>query len=241
MDGRYSEWLRRAVPTEATWRTKLSELRRIESLYGDVDSLYDTDELQSLMDALTYSSDDERKNAVNPSKLEISGNIRNNLASYKSAVQKYARFRQDVELEAGRPTLMGQVASEPLLEEADRTFTLERDLQAALRQSIDQLESGLTIIDGGGEYSVNSGRIDILAKDQLEARVVIELKAVKAPRDAVAQTLAYMGDIQEQSGGEVRGILVAPAFDARAVSAARVVPALKLVSYSFSFSFTSHG
>jgi len=239
MDGRYSEWLRRAVPTEATWRTKLSELRRIESLYGDIDTLYDTDELQSLLDVLSYGADDERRNAPNPSKLEISGNIRNNLASYKSAVQKYARFRQDVELEAGRPALVPQGVVEPIFEEVERTFTLERDLQSALRRSIDQLEPGLTIIDGGSEHSVASGRIDILAQDERGCRVVIELKAVKAPRDAVAQTLAYMGDIQQQSGGDVRGILVAPDFDARAVSAARVVPTLKLVSYGFSFTFTA--
>lgn len=235
MDARYSEWLRRVVPTDATWRTKFSELRRVESAYGDLDALYDTDELQSLIDTLTYGADDERRNAPNPSKLEISGNIRNNLASYKSAVQKYARFRQDAELEAARPIF----ASEPVqLEGVERTFTLERDLQTALRRSIDQLEDGLTIIDGGGEYSVSSGRIDILAQDGRGARVVIELKAVKATRDAVAQTLAYMGDLHQQADGDVRGILVAPEFDLRAVSAARVVPTLKLVSYGFSFTFT---
>jgi endonuclease len=238
MDPRYSEWLGRAVPTEATRRTKLSELRRIESTYGDLDSLYDTDELQSLIDTLTYGADDERRNSPNPSKLEISGNIRNNLASYKSAVQKYARFRQDVELEAARPILTAQAVVQPLLEQAEQTFSMERDLQAALRRSIDQLEQGLSVIDGGVECSVSSGRIDILAQDSQGARVVVELKAVKAPRDAVAQTLAYMGDIQQQFGGEVRGILVAPDFDSKAISAARVVPTLKLVSYGFSFTFT---
>jgi RecB family endonuclease NucS len=224
------------VPTDATWRTKLSELRRIEAAYGDLDALYDTDELQSLIDTLTYGADDERRNAPNPSKLEISGNIRNNLASYKSAVQKYARFRQDAELEAARPIFASEAPAQ--FEGAEQTFTLERDLQTALRRSIDQLEQGLTIIDGGAERSVSSGRIDILAEDQQGARVVIELKAVKAARDAVAQTLAYMGDIQQQSNGNVRGILVAPDFDAKAISAARVVPTLKLVSYSFSFAFT---
>jgi endonuclease len=71
--------------------------------------------------------------------------------------------------------------------------------------------------------------------------VVIELKAVRAPRDAVAQTLAYMGDVQQECGGEVRGILVAPEFDPRAVSAARMVPSLNLVTYGFSFTFTAQG
>ncbi|NJL07494.1 MAG: hypothetical protein HC829_03020 [Bacteroidales bacterium] len=47
MHENYGDWLRRAVPSEATWRTKLSELRRIEAIYGDVDALYDQDELQA--------------------------------------------------------------------------------------------------------------------------------------------------------------------------------------------------
>jgi RecB family endonuclease NucS len=239
VDSRYSEWLRRAVPTEATWSTKLSELRRIESLYGDVDSLYDQDELQSVIDSLSYGADDERRNAPNPSRLEINGNLRNNLASYKSAVLKYARFRQDVELEAARPALTVAPVTEAMPGEAEQIFSLERDLQAALRRSIVQLESGLRIIDGGSEHRVPSGFIDILAEDQAGVRVVIELKAVRAPRDAVAQTLAYMGDIQQESDGRVRGILVAPEFDARAVSAARVVPTLSLVTYGFSFTFTA--
>lgn len=240
MDPRYSEWLRRAVPSEATWRTKLSELRRIAALYGNLDARYDEDELQSLIDTLTYSTEDERRNAPNPSKLEISGNIRNNLASYKSAVQKYARFRQEAEVEATRPLLALPLADSSPSED-ERTFSLERDLQAALRRSIDQLEAGLEIIDGGTERSVASGRIDILALDRNGAPVVIELKAVRAPRDAVAQTLAYMGDIQQEMGKQARGILVAPDFDARTVSAARVVPALSLMTYAFSFTFQPQG
>ena len=54
MHPQYKEWLRLAVPTEATRRTKLSELKRVEEFYGDFDTLYDGDELQSLVDTLTY-------------------------------------------------------------------------------------------------------------------------------------------------------------------------------------------
>lgn len=68
---------------------------------------------------------------------------------------------------------------------------------------------------------------------------MIELKAVRATRDAVAQTLAYMGDISPQTENDVRGILVAPEFDAKAISATRVVPTSRLVVYSFSFTFAA--
>lgn len=238
MHPNYPDWLLRAVPTEATYRTKLSELRRVEAIYGDLDTLYDQDELESLLGELVYSREDERVGRPNPSRLEINGNIRNNLASYKSAVQKYARFRQDVELEAARPSLQlnaaGLIAAEA---ETERTFSLERDLQMALRGHLHQLEPGLVAIDGGSEHSVPSGRVDILARDARGAVVVIELKAVKAPRDAIGQVLAYMGDLQVESDTQVRGILVAPEFDPRVLAAAKVVPSLKLFTYTFTFTF----
>jgi len=90
------------------------------------------------------------------------------------------------------------------------------------------------------QRSVASGRIDILARDAQGTTVVIELKAVRAGRDAVAQILAYMGDLMED-GTPVSGLLVAPDFDPRAVSAARAVPGLRLVRYGFSFSFQPVG
>ena len=58
-----------------------------------------------------------------------------------------------------------------------RLLGLERDLQAALRYSIEQLELGLDIIDGGTERSVAAGFIDITAKEPDGTVVVIELKA----------------------------------------------------------------
>lgn len=238
MDPRYSDWLKRTVPTEGTWRTRLSDLRRVEAAYGDIDAQFDQDELVALLDELTYSTEDARNGRPNPSRLSIHGDIRNGLATYKAAVQKYARFRQDVEIEAARPLIQDRPISEDFAADDDtRTFSMERDLQAALRSSITQLEPGLTVIDGGAERTVPSGRIDILARDSAGATVVIELKAVKAPRDAVAQVLAYMGDLHDEANGRIRGLLIAPDFEPRAVAAARVVPGLKLIRYSFTFSF----
>jgi hypothetical protein len=59
-------------------------------------------------------------------------------------------------------------------------------------------------------------------------------------REAVAQILAYMGDLM-CTGKPVRGILVAGDFPARTIAAARAVPILQLRKYGFQFSFEAIG
>src|SRR5262245_23875392 len=58
--------------------------------------------------------------------------------------------------------------TDELIEAAEITFGLERDLQMALRSNIEQLEPGLEIIDGGKERITEAGRIDITARDSKE-------------------------------------------------------------------------
>jgi hypothetical protein len=119
--------------------------------------------------------------------------------------------------------------SEPMVPEVEQwTPSLERRLQRALRDSLDKLEPGLVAIDDGRE----DGFRDITAKDQAGNTVVIELKAGKAGKDAVAQLLAYMGEVKAaQNPCGLRGILVAYDFQANAVAAASVVPNIALKRY----------
>ncbi len=126
--------------------------------------------------------------------------------------------------------------TEELIEASETTFGLERDLQAALRSNIEQLESGLRIVDDGKERTTDAGRIDITAKDRSEALVAIELKAGTATPDALTQLLAYMGALATEKD-TVRGILVAGDFHPRVVFAARAVPNVQLRRYRFKFSF----
>jgi RecB family endonuclease NucS len=133
-------------------------------------------------------------------------------------------------------------AASDIVETADARaakFSLERDLQNALRANIEQLESGLAINDGGKEKTgFSRGRTDILAIDANKKAVVIELKAVIADRDAISQILQYMGDLQEVIGGPVRGIVIAPGFTVRAIAASKPVPGIELRKYGFNFTFT---
>lgn len=242
MHPRFADWLSRAVPNERTQSTKLSELRRVEAHYGDLDALYDADELTGLLDELTYTTEMARAGVENPSKMDINGDIRNNLASYKSAVMKYARFRADVELEAARPALSvddedGAFAQAVPPSPRDLAFRYEDDLQTALIACIDQLEPGMHLVDGGKEYAVSSGRIDALARDGAGRHVVVELKAVTARREVLGQIAAYMADIEDATGTRPRGILIAPDFDPKLVSGARMIEGLTLKRYSFAFTF----
>jgi hypothetical protein len=129
--------------------------------------------------------------------------------------------------------------TEELIEASETTFGLERDLQSALRANIEQLESGLRIIDEGKERTTEAGRIDITAKDAQGAVVVVELKAGTAPAEALTQLLAYMGSLASSNAGSVRGILVAGGFHPRVIFGARAVPSVQLRQYRFKFSFDS--
>lgn len=116
-------------------------------------------------------------------------------------------------------------------------FGLEKDLQKALRANIQQLEQGLRIIDDGVERTVESGRIDITAEDSNGQVVVIELKAGRAELASIAQLLSYMGGLNMNLGQTIRGVIVASDFHPRLVAAARAVPNISLVAYSFQFLF----
>jgi hypothetical protein len=231
MDSRFADWMAATGSDPSSVRSYVSTLGRIEAAYGGLDALFADDRLSTLLSDLTYSTADSRKGVPNPSRVAIGGDLYNGLASLRSVVNKYRQFRDETD-DTAYADQPADVATEV------RTFTLERDLQMALRNSITQLEKGLAIIDGGVERTVPSGKIDILAQDAEHAPVVIELKAVPASRDAVGQIASYMGDIAAETGGPVRGMLVAPGFDHKASSAASMVPGLRLVAYTFDFAFT---
>lgn len=119
----------------------------------------------------------------------------------------------------------------------DLTFSLEKDLQSALRLNIATIELGLKIVDGGKERNTKAGRIDITAQDQNGQKVIIELKAIEAKPNVIAQTLAYMEAVSEEDKCEVRGIIIASGFSERVLLASRQIKNLKLIEYKFQFNF----
>ncbi len=234
----YRQWLEAQQYQAGTITAQMHRAGRVEEFYGDLDQHFESDQLASVIAALVYSADDRRRKRPNPTKIPFEGDTYNNLASYRNAVERYQRFRLSGGGNAAQKGLGAPCKSDEAGGDGQR-IGLERDMQAALRREIDQLEDGLIIIDDGAERSVESGFIDITAKDATGAIVVIELKTGVAGRGAIGQILSYMGDVaNENDGGNVRGIIVASEFDGKAKAAARMVPNLRLRKYSVRFAFS---
>jgi endonuclease len=238
----YEQWLKTQGYEPGTIAAQMYRAGRVETYYGNLDEQYAKDHLEALIQSLRYTAEDRRQGRPNPTKIPFEGNAHNNLASYRDAVKRYRTFLAG-EFQAAAVTPSEQSDPPPTDDELGRRIGLERDMQAALRLNISQLEPGLAIIDEGAERSVDSGFIDITAKDSSGAIVVIELKTGSAGQRAIAQIMSYMGDVVvEEESSKVRGILIAAEFDSKARAAARVVPNLQLRRYNVKFTFSDgHG
>lgn len=237
---------------EKTVYMRVNALKRVEVAHDvDLDEEYDRDGMRSLLDTFSYTAQDERHNRPNPTKMNIGQrSVLSVVRWYKSHLNQYRKYRvsggalepegveyPDHDGSDGSAVDPEFGESSDTLSSAPARFALEADLQAALRDSIEQLEPGLEIVDGGLERKVASGFIDILARDAAGCFVVIELKAGTARDAVIAQVLGYMGDLAEETDAEVRGIVIAADFRPRVESAARAIPNLALKSYRYTFEF----
>jgi endonuclease len=82
----YRRWLEQEKYDPGTIQAQMYRAARVEEHHGDLDEHYQRDRMQSLIRELQYSTDDERRNRPNPSRIPFDGHIRNNLASYRNAV-----------------------------------------------------------------------------------------------------------------------------------------------------------
>jgi hypothetical protein len=94
MDDRFEGWLVENGYDAAGAASRASNLRRVERAYGDLDNHYERDRCRSLLNDLWYSTADKHRNARNPSRIEIDGDIYNGLSTLRSAVRLYTKYRQ---------------------------------------------------------------------------------------------------------------------------------------------------
>ena len=91
----------------------------------------------------------------------------------------------------------------------------------------------------GRQFPTTIGSIDLLAKDVESGElVVIELKKNRTDDAVVGQILRYMGWVREhmpEGGGTVSGIIIAPEVSDRLKYALKMVPNVRVFTYSVSF------
>jgi len=141
------------------------------------------------------------------------------------------------------------VTTEPNREEEDTIeenleevqISLEGDLELFIVKDLTSVEDGLSQYQGdrGEQFSVDSGRIDVLAVDKEGSFVVIELKAGTATDSVLAQVLAYMADVKKTLADQkrVRGIIIAYDFSNRLTSAVSLLEDVAIVKYRVRFDF----
>jgi predicted nuclease of restriction endonuclease-like (RecB) superfamily len=123
-------------------------------------------------------------------------------------------------------------------------FYMEKQLEDFLIQNWDHTELGkrfdLIIEDGelkSQQYRTDIGSIDILAKDKKKGNyVVIELKKNQTSDDTLGQLARYMGWVKEKLGdNNVKGIIIAGAFDKRSDYAVKIIPGIEIYTYKVDF------
>ncbi len=160
----------------------------------------------------------------------------------RSVLKRYVNFAVDFDPAASPITPATELSDETdLISDVEAgsglAFRLEREMQAAVRRQLAALEPGLVEADGGFEMSVETGRIDILAKDVAGGFVVIELKAGLCPSGAIEQALGYVQSLIDEGRHPVRAIVIASEFPARLRAAAKRIPDLRLARYEFALKF----
>src|SRR3712207_2444316 len=124
MKPEYRQWLVAQKYASNTVSAQMHRAARVEEFHGDLDVHYANDRMEGLLQMLRYSTDDARRNRPNPTRIPIEGDIRNNLASYLNAIERYRRFRgsaNEMQDEAGvRSSVTVEVA-----EEAGQWISLE--------------------------------------------------------------------------------------------------------------------
>ena len=95
MSTAFRRWLERKKYAVRTIQSRSAEAARIESYYGNLDTHYDRDRLESILHELEYSKDDQARNRKNPTRIQIDGDIYSNLNTYRSTARLYRKYRDD--------------------------------------------------------------------------------------------------------------------------------------------------
>jgi hypothetical protein len=135
-----------------------------------------------------------------------------NLRIYNNQHDPSPIYKKSEIIDDGR----NEIGNSELVEvEGSKEFALEEDLKKWLAINLETIEPGLKLYEEeeitGIEYDVGGRRIDILALDNKNNYVVLELKVSRGYDRVVGQILRYMNWVEEnlaEPNQNVRGIIV---------------------------------
>lgn len=171
----------------------------------------------------------------------FSEGFRNSAGSVMTVFNVSPHAEEIERLIAGKAPVLPTMSTESLEE-----FGMESHLEDFIVENWDRIpalkdfeiyhEDGEAV---GQQYSIDSGRIDILAlsKDK-KTWLVIELKKGKATDTVVGQTLRYIGWVKKNEANvdqEVQGLIIAGDKDERLLDALETLRNVGFMTYSVSF------
>ena len=124
-EAEFKDWITRLGYDQGTVGTQLARAKRLDQAYGDLDTHFDRDKFAGITASLTYSAEDKRNDAANPSRLPIEGDLYSNLASYRATLNYYQRFRDDEQ--TGRPPRPPELGGNGFAEEVSRMMQVFKE------------------------------------------------------------------------------------------------------------------
>lgn len=91
-EAEFKAWMEAEGYSKTTVATQMTDVRRIEKAYGNLDSLPEGQTLTTIRASLQYSKADGRAGRPNPSRFEIDGNLYDSLAHFRATLNFYQRF-----------------------------------------------------------------------------------------------------------------------------------------------------
>ena len=157
---------------------------------------------------------------------------------YTKVVKDYENYIENIKPDTGNNPPPHDDNENPS-GESDSEFLAESDLRNVLAANLSCIESGLRLYQKGIEYSIDKGRIDILAIDKNDNFVVIELKLSRGRNNAIGQLLYYMGWVDENLSKPkclCRGIIVAKEITPELVLSTHRTYGISLFKYNLKIS-----
>lgn len=205
---------------------KVNEIRNSKDIYKSYTSTLRRAKIIHLFDETELL--DEFINQFWPAGLTKKGE--NRLSHLRRLYDSFINYSGDEEEEEEEESIEGT------------SFAYEEDLKNYLASNLTMIESGLKLyVDENGqegiEYSVDSKnkRIDILAIDNNEIPVIIELKVSKGYEKVIGQTLYYKSCIKRIfNADKVRMIIVAREITEQLKLATEEIKDVELFEYNLS-------